>query len=98
MTIEMTATTRSQRGNSRSPIWPRVAVLFLLVALAGLSTFAKYTPYLPKTDPSHFVNHATKLKVAQSPPALDRAPLHPVATVVPSRPAYRPRRMDEPVA
>jgi len=83
---------------NRSKVWPRVAVFFLLVALAGLSTFAKYTPYLPKTDPSHFVNHATKMKVAQSPVVLDRAPLHPVATVIPPRPAYRPRSTDKPVA
>ena len=98
MSIEMTAAGRGQQEITRSSIWPRAAVLFLLVALAGLSTFAKYTPYLPKTDPSHFVNNATKLKVAQSPLVLDRAPLHPVATVVPPRPAYRPRRTDEPVA
>jgi hypothetical protein len=98
MTIAMTATSRGHRGNSQSPIWPRAAVLFLLLALAGLSTFAKYTPYLPKTDPSHFVNNATKLKVAPSPLVLDRAPLHPVAAVVPPRPAYRPRRSDEPLA
>ena len=81
-----------------NPIWPRLAVLFLLVALAGLSTFAKYTPYLPKTDPSHFVNHATKMKVAQSPVVLDRAPLYPVATVIPPRPAYHRRCTDKTVA
>ena len=78
--------------------WIVDCVLFLLVALTGLSTFAKYTPYLPKTNPSHFVNHATKMKVAQSPVVLDRAPLYPVATVIPLRPAYRPRRTDKPVA
>ena len=98
MSIEMRAASRGQQGKTRSPIWPSAAVIFLLVALAGLSTYAKYTPYLPKTDPSHFVNNATKLKVAQAPLVLDRAPLHPVTTVVPSRPAYRPRRTDEPVA
>ena len=96
MILEMTTTSRGQQRNSRSSIWQRAAVLFLLVALAGLSTFAKYTPYLPKTDPSHFVNNATKLKVAQSPLVLDRTSLYPVATVVPPRPAYRPRRSEEP--
>jgi hypothetical protein len=98
MGVGMTRSSRGLQRKDRSAIWPRAAVIFLLVALAGLATFAKYTPYLPKTDPSHFVNNATKLKVAQSPVLLIRAPLHPVATVVPPRPAYRPRRTDEPVA
>jgi len=96
--VEAESRGRALERKKPSQIWPRVAVLFLLVTFAGLSTFAKYTPYLPKTNPSHFVNHATKMKVAQSPVVLDRAPLYPVATVIPLRPAYRPRRTDKPVA
>lgn len=84
-------------GNQRR-VWLRMAVLFLLVMLAGLATFAKYTPYLPKTSPSHYVNNATKLKVAQSPVLHDRDPLLPIAIVVPSRLKYRVRRTDVPVA
>jgi hypothetical protein len=76
----------------------RVGVLFLLVMLAGLATFAKYTPYLPKTSPSHYVNNATKLKVAQSPVLQERDALFPIAIVVPSRPEVRARRADVPVA
>jgi hypothetical protein len=96
--VEATSEGQVLERKKPSPIWPRVAVLFLLVALTGLSTFAKYTPYLPRTNPSHFVNHATKMKVAQSPVVLDRVPLYPVATVIPPRPAYRPRCTDRPVA
>jgi len=88
---------QSARGSQR-PVCQRVAVLFLLVMLAGLATFAKYTPYLPKTSPSHYVNNATKLKLAQSPALHERVPLHPIAIVVPSRPEYRVRRTDVPVA
>ena len=88
---------QSGRGNHRG-VWQRAAVLFLLVMLAGLATFAKYTPYLPKTSPSHYVNNATKLKVAQSPVLHERAPVHPIAIVVPSRPPYRVCRTDVPVA
>jgi hypothetical protein len=98
MSVGMTRSSRGPQWKDRSAIWPRAAVIFLLVALAGLSTFAKYTPYLPKTDPSHFVNNATKLKVAQTPVVLDRTPLHPFTVIVPPRPAYRPRRTDKPVA
>jgi hypothetical protein len=85
------------RGNQRR-VWMQVAVLSLLVMLAGLATFAKYTPYLPKTSPSHYVNNATKLKVVQSSVLHERAPLLPIAMVVPSRPEYRARRTDVPVA
>lgn len=98
MSVEMTLSRRGLQAKDWSPIWPRAAVLFLLVALTGLSAFAKYTPYLPRTNPSHYVNNATKMKVAPSPAVLERTPLHLVATVLPPRPAYRPRRTDKPVA
>lgn len=95
--ISMPAWSRQEdAGEHRPLLMPRVAVLFLLLALAGLSTLAKYTPYLPKTNPAHYVNPATKMKVAQAPALFDQTPLQAVATVVPPRPNYRPRRQDQP--
>jgi hypothetical protein len=98
MSDKPTSTSQCVPVNHRGVTLPRVAIFCLLVALAGLSTLAKYTPYLPKTNPAHYVNPATKMKVAQAPAMFERTPLHPVATVVPPRPTYRPRRQDEPVS
>jgi hypothetical protein len=98
MSDKLTPSNERASLNCRGAALPKAAIFFLLVALAGLSTLAKYAPYLPKTDPAHYVNPATKMKAAQSPAMFDQTPLHPVATVVPARPIYRPRHQDEPVA
>jgi hypothetical protein len=74
----------------------RVAALLLLVLVAGLATLAKNAQYLPKSNSAHYINCATKMKVAQAAPEADRKPLHPIAKVVPARPIYRSLRQDEP--
>jgi hypothetical protein len=58
------------------------AVVSLLFAVAIFSTLAKNSQYFPKSNPAHFINIASKMKVAPSPAVLERAPLHPIAKVV----------------
>lgn len=61
-------------------------VILLLFAVAGLSTLAKNSQYFPKSNPTHYVNIASKMKVAPTPVVLERAPLYPVAKVIPPQP------------
>jgi hypothetical protein len=57
-------------------------IVLLLFAVAGLSTLAKNSQYFPKSNPTHYVNIASKMKVAPLPNALERQPLCPLAKVV----------------
>lgn len=61
-------------------------VVLLLFAVAALSTLAKSSQYFPKSNPTHYVNVASKMKVAPLAVLSERAPLHPVAKVVPPQP------------
>jgi hypothetical protein len=65
-------------------------VVLLLFAVAGLSTLAKNSQYFPKSNPTHYVNIASKMKAAPPPAVLERAPLYPIAKVVTPQP-YAPR-------
>ena len=58
---------RTRESLSRD-IWLRVAVVMLLVAVAGLSTLAKNIQYFPKTSPTHYVSSSTKMKVVGDAP------------------------------
>jgi hypothetical protein len=61
-------------------------VVLLLFAVAGLSTLAKNSQYFPKSNPAHYVNASNKMKVVAPPVVFERAPLQPIAKVVPPRP------------
>jgi hypothetical protein len=71
-------------------------VVLLLFAVAGLSTLAKNSQYFPKSNPTHFVNIANKMKVAPTPVVIERVSLYPIAKVVPPQPCpLRNHRMEE---
>ncbi len=72
-----------------------VTILLLLFLVASLSTLAKNSQYLPKSNPARFVNIATKMKLAQSPVLFSWMPLHPVARAIPPRPTTRPSDLIE---
>jgi hypothetical protein len=61
-------------------------VVLLLFGVAALSTLAKNSLYFPKSNPTHYVNIASKMKRASSPVVLEREPLYPVAKVLPPQP------------
>ena len=71
----------------------QIATVVLLIAVAGLSTLAKNSPYFPKSDPAHYVNISSKMKGAPAPALLERAPLGVIAKVVPA-PPVTPRKYD----
>jgi hypothetical protein len=62
-----------------------VTAVLLLFAVAALSTLAKNSQYFPKSNPTHYVNSANKMKAAAPPVVFERAPLQPIAKVVPPR-------------
>jgi hypothetical protein len=61
------------------------SVLILLFAVAALSTLAKNSQYFPKSNPTHYVNIATKMKAAPSRVVVQRERLSPVAKVFPPK-------------
>jgi|ERR1700684_3769443 hypothetical protein len=65
------------------------AVVLLLFAVTALSTLAKNSQYFPGSSPAHYLNISNKMKSAPLPVILERAPLYPIAKVVPPQP-YAP--------
>lgn len=77
------------RRNDSKRILAKAAIVLLLVAVPGLSTLAKHSEYLPKSNPTHFFSNTTKMNVAHLPVLFFPAPMYPVAKVLPAEPAYR---------
>jgi hypothetical protein len=75
-------------------IWLRVAVILLLIAVAGLSTFAKNIQYFPDTNPTHYVSSSTKMKVIHAPVVLDGDRQLPVSKISVPSPTVWPIRED----
>ena len=71
----------------------KVGVLLLLVAIAGFSTLAKNSQYLRNSNPAHYINISSKMKVTASPTVIDRAPLLPVTRFVAPQPQMRVHRV-----
>jgi hypothetical protein len=56
----------------------------LLFAIPTLATLAKDSWYLPQSNLGHYLNIASKMQVPHLPVVLKRAPLRPVAKLIPS--------------
>lgn len=67
----------------------RIAILLLICAIAGLTAVAKNNKYLPKSNPAHFLDKATKMGVPHHPVAFIPVPPCPIAKVAPPRPEFR---------
>ena len=65
----------------------RAAVLLLLFAVAGLSTVAKNSRFLPKSYHARYLSKASKMDVV-SPITCDRPSLKPAAEFVPPKPTF----------
>jgi hypothetical protein len=63
----------------------KVCVGLLLLAVIGFSTLAKNSQYRSQSDPAHFLNISSKMKVSPAPVVTDRTPLRAVARFVPPR-------------
>jgi hypothetical protein len=70
-------------------------VIVLLFAVAILSTLAKNSQYFPKSNPTYYVNIASKMKAAAPPVLLERAPHYPITKIVPPQPRAAKKRENE---
>jgi hypothetical protein len=64
----------SPRAFSRG-MGAHLTILLLLIAIVGFSTAAKNSQYYSSSNPAHFLNISSKMKVSTAPMVLDRAPL-----------------------
>jgi hypothetical protein len=58
----------------------------LLFAVPTLSTLAKDSWYLPQSNPGHYLNVASKMKVPHCPILFEKAPLQTTAKLAPPQP------------
>jgi hypothetical protein len=82
-----------QRASDRR-LGLKVGVLLLLVAIAGFSTLAKNSQYLSRSNPAHYINISSKMKVTASPAVVDHAPLRHDARFVAPQPQVRLHRVE----
>lgn len=74
----------------------KVGILLLLVAIAGFSTLAKNSQYFSKSNPAHYINISSKMKVTALPAAIDQEPIgHVARLVVPQAQTRMPRLVRE---
>jgi len=84
------------RKTADKPMLARTAALLLLLAVAGLSTLAMHTRYLPKSNPLHFFSKATKMNVEIIRHSWPPARLYSVAELAPPRPEFRTAQVRQP--
>jgi hypothetical protein len=56
----------------------------LLFAVPTFATLAKNSWYLPQSNPVHYLNIASKMQVPHVPVVLEKAPLQPIAMLIPA--------------
>ncbi len=64
----------------------------LLFAVPTLTTLAKNSWYLPQSNPVHYLNIASKMRVPQVAVVLNKAPLQPIAMLIPAPEVIRSTR------
>jgi len=74
----------------------RLVGIFLLCAVPILSTIAKDSLYLPKSNTAHYINIAAKMKMADAPVAISQPQIaEPLIVVAVTPPEIRVTRQDE---
>lgn len=68
-------------------------MLALLLAITGFSTLAKNSQYLSKSNPAHYLNISSKMKVTQQPPVIDPAPPRRLHQLIVPQPETRINRV-----
>jgi len=93
MTLELKDDSERQEKaiNSSSHLSKRFAPLvrgalfaLLLFSVPALSTLAKNSWYLPQSNPVHYLNIASKMRVPQVAVVLSKTPLQPIAMLIPA--------------
>jgi hypothetical protein len=99
---EGTMQARPQIAVSRSIAQPgriglsRALVICLLCAVPALSTIAKDSIYLPQSNSAHFINIASKMKVADVTVVVSQPQLaEPLVAIVLQQPEARVTRQDQ---
>jgi hypothetical protein len=64
----------------------------LLFAVPTLTTLAKNSWYLPQSNPVHYLNIASKMRVPQVAVVLKKTPLRPIAILIPAPEVIRSTR------
>jgi len=70
------------------------ATVLLLLAVVGLSVFARTAKFLPKSNPAHYTEKASKMDRARPPVTPNRATFRPVLGLVPQVSVVRFFRRD----
>lgn len=87
---------RASNTRTRRFVASRVLVLLLLCAVPILSTLAKDSIYLPKSNTVHFINIAAKMKMADAPVVISQPHLsEPMMAVQRPEPQTPSTRQDE---
>jgi len=71
------------------------AILLLLLAVVGLSVFARTAKFLPKSNPTHYTETASKMDRARPPVTPNRAAFRPVLGLAPQVPVLWVLRQDD---
>lgn len=66
--------------------------MLLLFAVPTLATLAKNSWYLPQSNPGHYLNIASKMRVPHCPTILEKAPLRAIVKFVPTPAVSRSTR------
>jgi hypothetical protein len=72
-----------------APFVKGALLALLLFAVPALSTLAKNSWYLPQSNPVHYLNIASKMQVPHVPVVLEKAPLRPIAKLIPASEVIR---------
>ena len=95
MNTELKSAKQTTHSAESRRICLKVGVVMLLLAIAGFSTLAKNSQYLSRSNPAHYINISSKMKVSHSPVVIDRTPLRPIARFIPPQPEMRIARVVE---
>jgi hypothetical protein len=75
-----------------APFVKGALLALLLFAVPALSTLAKNSWYLPQSNPVHYLNIASKMRVPQVAVVLNKTPLRPFAMLIPAPEVIRSTR------
>jgi len=74
-----------------------IAVVMLVIAVAGLSTAAKNGQYFSPKSPIRSISISTKMNVTRTPVVFTGEPVQPVARIVHLQPPIQASRLEEAV-
>lgn len=86
----------SQLRSRLAPFVRGALLVLLLLAVPSLATLAKNSWYLPQSNPVHYLNIASKMRVPQVALVLNKAPLQSIAMLIPAPEVIRSTHEPEP--